>query len=114
MSRYEEFSRPVFHHGSQYRESEYLTGEIWIDQKPIYRKVVDVGALPNTTTKSVAHGITSIGTLINMRGAAQNGTLFAHLADVAAFRMDDTNVDVVTLADQTAYSGHVVIDYTKP
>lgn len=111
---YEEFSRPVYHHGSQYRESEYLTGRVWIDQRPIYRKVVDLGSLPDTTTKSVAHGIASIDTLIDMRGAAQNGTRFGPLAEVATFDMDDTNVDVVTVADQTAYSGHVVIDYTRP
>ena len=117
MSRvdYEEFSRPVYHHGSQYRETEYLTGEVWTDGKPVHRKVVDVGALPNATTKNVAHGIASIETLIDMRGAAQTAVpVLGPMADVAAFRMDDTNVIVVTVADQTAYTGHVVIDYTRP
>ena len=36
---------------------EVLTAERWIDGKPIYRKVIDFGALPDTTTKSVLHGI---------------------------------------------------------
>ena len=112
---FEEFGRPVYHHGSQYRETEYLTGEIWHDGKPVHRKVVDVGALPDTTTKNVAHGIASIETLVRMSGAAQTAVpVLGPLADVAAFRMDATNVIVVTLADQTAYSGHVIIDYTRP
>jgi hypothetical protein len=34
-----------------YSTSEVATGETWIDGKPIYRKIIDCGALPNATTK---------------------------------------------------------------
>lgn len=37
---------------------EVLTTERWINGKPIYTKVIDFGALPNTTTKNIAHGVT--------------------------------------------------------
>jgi hypothetical protein len=34
--------------------TEVLTGERWIDGKPIYRMAIDFGSLPNSNTKSVA------------------------------------------------------------
>jgi len=41
-----------------YSETEFATNKQWIDGRKIYRKVINFGALPNATTKSVAHGIT--------------------------------------------------------
>ena len=39
----------------------YSTDEIeigkWIDNKPIYRKVIDLGVLPDTTVKAVSSGL---------------------------------------------------------
>lgn len=55
-----------------YSTSETDTGKQWIDGKTIYRKVVNFGAMPNATLKNVAHGITTIDTLINIYGSAHN------------------------------------------
>ena len=54
-----------------YSTEETLTGGTWIDGKPIYKKVVDCGAIPNATYKSVAHGV-SLGTLISAKGMAKS------------------------------------------
>lgn len=37
--------------------SETFTGQ-YLNSKPIYQKMIDVGALPNNTTKSISTGIT--------------------------------------------------------
>lgn len=41
-----------------YSTTEQLTGDVWIDGKPKYRKTINIGALPNNTTKTVAHYVT--------------------------------------------------------
>ena len=59
---------------ASYSTSEQWTGGYWIDGKKIYRKVVDCGALPNATTKTVAHGIYNIANVLSMKGWAYSST----------------------------------------
>ena len=40
-----------------YSLQEVDTGFVWIDGRHIYKKTVDTGTLPNTTTKTIAHNI---------------------------------------------------------
>ena len=47
-----------------YSTSEVDTGYTWTDGSPIYKKTINIGALPNATTKSVAHNISNFGTPI--------------------------------------------------
>ena len=55
-----------------YSTSEVNTGVKWIDGKDIYFKVIDLGALPNATNKTVLHGITNISRWIKIVGVANN------------------------------------------
>lgn len=86
----------------------------------VYRMVVDTGALPATAASPVAHGIVGIARVLVLRGVASDdsaGFVKAKALGDAAFcdlDMDDTNVTLTTIADQTAYdSSQVVIEYTK-
>ena len=105
---------------ANYSTAEQQIG-IWIDGKPIYRKTVDVGALPNATTKNVAHGITDFGTLIRMYGAAKNDTTEVPLPYVTPSNLNQTmsiwrtgnNIRIQTGTDRSAYSGYVTLEYTK-
>ena len=56
--------------GISYSTSEFDTGGKWIDGKPIYRKVIECGALPDATTKRVATGVSNVDTLISLKGMA--------------------------------------------
>lgn len=58
----------------QYSTEETRTGKTWIDGKPIYRKVIDFGALPNATTKVVAHGIADVDTWVQQIAIANTAT----------------------------------------
>lgn len=49
----------------EYSTTETKTNKVWIDGKPIYRKVINFGALPNNTTKSVAHNISNMETVVS-------------------------------------------------
>ncbi len=54
-----------------YSSSEQVIGT-WINDKPLYRKVIITGTLPNTNSKSVSHYISNMETLIKIYGIATN------------------------------------------
>ena len=106
-------------------EEKYSTSEevvaIWIDNKPIYRKVIDFGALPNNTSKSVTHGINNLSQVISLTGFAgssinNGGIPIPHAVDNYPVFMwiDDTDVFVQTTSDRTGYTKtYIIIEYTK-
>ena len=105
-----------------YSETETLTNKVWIDNKPIYRKVVDTGSLPNATTKTVAHGITNVDNVITIYGVANNGTEKIPLPflDInnnsygVMLWVNKTNVTLVCGDNKSSYNkSYVVIEYTK-
>ena len=61
---------------NSYSTTEQPTGAKWIDGKPIYRKVIDFGVLPNSNTKTVNHNIANLGHIINLHGYTTNGTIY--------------------------------------
>lgn len=87
--------------------------------RSIFRKVLDFGTLPNTTTKSVAHGITFDAnfTLIHLSASATDPTGFTAIpipTTTASIGMDATNVNIATTANLTNYTRCiVVIEYLK-
>lgn len=103
-----------------YSTDEVDTLLLWVDGKKIYRKVIDVGALPNSTTKQVAHGIT-YDTVISLSGICSNSdNVYLPLPAVATasqyaieLSIDVTNVVITTAQDRSAFSGYVVVEYTK-
>lgn len=50
---------------SDYSTEETNTGSTWINGKPIYRKVVSIGSLPNNTAVTINHGISNIEYVVN-------------------------------------------------
>ena len=103
-----------------YSTSEQDTGCKWIDGKKIYKKTIDFGALPNATSKNVAHGISSLGIMVDMRGVAfyTNGISlplpFVAISQ-ASISLNTTSTDVVitTANDRSTSSGYVTLWYTK-
>lgn len=53
--------------GDIYSTSEVKTNQKWIDGKPIYRKVITTNSLPNNSTTSLSHGISSLGTIVDQK-----------------------------------------------
>lgn len=102
---------------------KYSTKEIkigtWIDGKPLYRKVVDIGTLPNATTKHVAHNISNIGSVVTLRGIVTDYRFFpvpfAATSNAYAISIfaDTTNIEVMAGNDRSNMTGFVIIEYTK-
>jgi len=106
---------------TDYSATEQNTGRLWIDGKTIYRKEINLGYLPNAVPGSVAHGISNLSTVVSLSGFATNGTVFLPLplarynnfASQIGLYADTTNIIVEPGNDRTAYTGYVIIEYTK-
>ena len=85
-----------------------------------YSKLVDVGALPNNTTKSVAHGISSlkltepvqfIGSLVD--GSSNRYPIPVSIPGTGSIgcSLDATNLNVFTSFDASSWTGKILLVY---
>lgn len=106
-----------------YNTSEIETGE-WIDGKPVYKKTVDVGSLPNASTKAVDHGISNLDRVVSITGTATTtgkrtiplpyNTGSTNYAQCIGVEIYPTYIRINTLsADRSGFTGYVTIHYTK-
>ena len=123
MVPYNEFRDSI----SQYSTSETTTGKTWIDGKPIYRKVVTTSGFVGQGINNIAHGISSLDTIVDFKLFMLNSSgeltmpvprigykssnyaeSFSNYAYVSS-----TNI-VFTCGSQSNYSsGYAIIEYTK-
>ena len=107
-----------------YSTTENDTGQTWINNKPIYRKVVEFGNLPNNTSKTVAHGISNLETFVKCdfiaTRSSDKDTLFIPYSTFNTnntggiiFYMNSVNIYATTVSDRSAYSGVIILEYTK-
>jgi len=89
--------------------------------RPIYAKTIDIGALPNATTKNVAHNVSNISTWVKLSGVSTDASkncrplpyVTSTLATMIQLRADNANIIIQTSFDWSAYSGSVTGEYTK-
>jgi len=123
-----------------YDPEEFVCGQIWFPdpalssqttRKPtarqVFRKVINFGALPNTATKNVAHGITfpapNTYSFTRIYGASTDPTAGSYLpipyasataANIIELSVDNTNVSITTGVNRVAYTTtYVVLEYIK-
>lgn len=118
----------VFVPGTDFSTTEQDTGQKWTDGKAVFQKTIALGTLPDgpvLDTKTVAHGIAAIETMVQQRvSAAQDATPFyvpmprsakttdnGNQIDIFA---DATNVIISTVNDYSAFTGFITLWYTKP
>ena len=97
------------------------------NQRQVYRKVIDFGALPNAAAKTVAHGLTIAAgsgySFTRIYGAASNpaGLLYIPipyaspvLLNNIELSVSNVNVTITTGIDRTAFTTcYVVLEYLK-
>lgn len=105
--------------GVEYRTTERYQG------KPVYVKLVDFGALPNSTTKRVDPSITDFSKLVDMRImiAVSDGSYHVNMSfsgDTSGtvdnrswFKLSGGGIVIKTFSNQSANSAIVSIKYTK-
>lgn len=108
--------------------SEIDSGKRWIDGRTIYRKVVNTGTLPNNATATTAHSISglsySTSLFLKINVIASNGsskyvtlpnTTNVNSAAASIFASaDNTNVNITTSADHSAFTtSYAILEYVK-
>lgn len=106
-----------------YSTSETTTGGTWVDGSPIYQKTIPCGALPNATTISVAHHITGLNHIIDLKGVAwtSSGTTinlpYTNPQGVqyqVTWYVDKTYINIGAGDNKSGYSNcYVTLYYTK-
>ena len=120
-----------------YNTSEFLCGQIFFPNlnpiagqpnefRQVYRKVINFGTLPNTATKTMAHGIAITPGLFFTRiyGTTKDPvanrwlplpfTSPGALASAIELWIDGANITVITGSDRTAYTQtYIVLEYLK-
>lgn len=104
--------------------AETLTGEYFAG-KPVYAKIIDIGTMPNNTTKTISTGIKGAGyfwidtsnSMVRNGGASYpipHSDPAQSTSDIAArlYNGGET-LAVWTKTDWSTYSGFVTIKYTK-
>lgn len=108
--------------GGNYTTSEVDTGFTWVDGKTIYKKTINFGALPNATSKTVAHSITNLDFILSFDAMSESGTTWfpipfvstAALSSGIAISFDATNVTIAPGSDRTAFtSTFITLYYVK-
>lgn len=93
----------------------------WINGETIFQKTIEIGALTNSTAKTVAHGITGISNIIEISGFYNNPTTHDTIADQYAESTDSiatvatpTNIIVYVHGNFTGFTNcYITIKYTK-
>ena len=91
--------------------------------KPLYRKVVDYGPLPNNDTIMVNHNIKDIGRITQFSGVAvrsDNDTLYIpyvtfnelNMGGILIYMTNET-IGIRTTNDRSKYSAYIIVEYTK-
>lgn len=104
--------------------SETFTGQ-YLNSKPIYQKMISVGALPNNTTKSISTGITGVDYIwVDMENsfAFNSGASYPipyvdpkTVANSIGVRITNNGATVIvsTGTNWSTYSGGITLRYTK-
>lgn len=106
-----------------YSTTEKVVGK-WINNKPLYRKVISTGNLPNASVKNINHGVSNLDKYINMYGIVSDGAYSVPLPYFYPSEMISTygigieapnnlSINIITGIDRTGYSGYIVLEYTK-
>ena len=108
---------------NSYSTDEVKTGGKWIDGKPIYRKVVNFGALPNATIKGITFDNINADTFVKIEGVAMsnNDAITIPFTDTSmatqsiAIFVNSTSISISTgTVNRSDYNKcYITIEYTK-
>ena len=109
----------------EYSTAEQIIGK-WIDGQTLYQKTIDLGALPNNTTKNVSIGVNNIDSIISIDGTSIDKTnntvhpiphVYSTSANEDSIAIGKTNgvwaITILTHTNRSTYVGYVTLRYTK-
>lgn len=109
--------------GETYSTDEVKTNKVWIDGKPIYRKVINMGDLPSNSSKIINHNIKNIDFVTSISGLgvtstnhynipfSPNGAMFSGLS--VSMRASSTEISVSANKVVSGHTVYGIMEYTK-
>lgn len=112
----------------EYSTTETLTNKVFVDGKPIYRKLYYLSSLPNTSETSINIDIANLGWVVELYGSARNNNDYYNAFPLNVSRPDsatntigvwlgrDGNTPVIkvrTGGDRTNMEAYIILEYTK-
>jgi hypothetical protein len=103
----------------------YSTEEIrigsWIDGKPLYRKTVIFGSLPNASSKYIKHNISNIDFIASIKGVTTQSNGAAQPLPYSSSTLeknvqlyaDKTIIEITTGRDDSSKNAYITLKYTK-
>lgn len=104
-----------------YSTTEHVIGT-WIDGSPLYEKTINFGALPNSTTKTIAHLISGLNFVVSVDGIAYSGSTYQpipYTADSANINYNislsvlSSDIRIITSQNYSSYNAYITLRYTK-
>lgn len=106
----------------EYPDTEIKCG-VWLN-KPLYRKVIDVGYLPNSTSDTINHSISNVARFTKVYGTATRAsdkdtlpipyvTFNANNSGGISVYANDTSITIRTTTDRSSYYAYIILEYTK-
>lgn len=105
-----------------YSTEEQVIG-MWIDDKLIYRKVLNCGALPNNSDKLIDVNVSNINNVINIYGIgiSSSGACFplpyvynnSNAQIELVYLASSQQIRITTGQDRSGINGYITIEYTK-
>ena len=109
-----------------YSTEETKTGNYWIDGKPIYRKVINIGAFPNAGVKTINTQISDVDIFTKIDGTAYNSTMNRSIpipysdeqnvnyqVRVIIDNHSDCQLSIYTGINYSNFYGYMILEYTK-
>lgn len=96
-----------------YDVEEHATGEVWIDNKPIYRKVIPKIPGPNNGMVSARHGVQGMGTVIECKIMYKDDVTYYPNLKHLDVTINAGMITVTTNLDYSNLIGTAIITYTK-
>ena len=101
-----------------YSTNEVSTGYKWIDNKPIYRKVIDNFTVNlSGTQQTVNHNISNFGNLTDLKSYVKYGnTTFDLLSSGYIVRVTNSQIQINLMSqgiNLSSYTGYIIMEYTK-
>lgn len=90
---------------------EYRIPELY-NNAPVYTKVINFGAAPNATSKTLGHGIASFGQCVEISGNIGRENLIGH-PHITGVNVTASGITIETDADLSGSNVYVILKYTK-
>lgn len=103
-----------------YSTDEKVIGK-WVNNKPLYRKVIYISSFPNQTTGNYAHNINNLDFVVSLSGVLKDNenfwtlpmTRISYTNYQVELRCTSTNVIITTNVNRSANTGYIIMEYTK-